>query len=853
MIKKFLRSSYRWGEDELIVSILKKWGGIPGPPNNAAHEILQFVVAFQPDPEEAEKRSRRKENPEAGNTSLEPIPCFDQWEYQQILEKGVRPLSEREPYQVACILIDATASMVRMGMHPEDLKKERDEDYSEIWCRRLDKPDRDYQDVKEILVQTLNYACEQVYANAPESIDALDLALRKKRWKVFRRLRQQLYASYPNEQTLPWIRELILEYKGYPNQQHHYEFQLMIRKACEYFGSRLLSEEEKASIFDSILSGPSKDSFHEWMGDQFSEEAFQQHQRYFHRKKLRPFTALLTDKYRIYFDELETENHGKPLSDDDYSPHTGTDGGFISYQSPKNADELANFTDEELLAYLNRWDEEHRDENNWLIKVNITALAEIFQAVFKDTIMANEQRFGFWMNNYKNVERPVYVESMAKAMQGLVKEHKFGDLNKYLDFFEWILSHPDPDRKEGEPEPSDESREHPDWGTSRRSVVDFIDACLDKDVDVPIATRGGLAKLLETLCTQFDWRLDRDHPILLSHDDSITEAINNTRSRALESLVTFGFWVRRYLSEDAAMEVTDILEKRLNADTEIPLTTPEYALLGLLFGNLCVLNKDWAVENKKMLFPLDNIPVWREAFGNLLRFTRPAKLTYDILKEDFEFALDHLDGLDGQKDSSRGLVDRLGQHLFTYYLWEVYPLTGKTSLLALFYDKTTDDHQRWVHLFKHVGHILSNSEKNLNKKLIERVIAFFDWRFKIGESLELQEFTFWLSAECLDAEWRLTAYSNILDLGQTKISGLSTELDTLKKLLPDHLPHVIECFTKITDIVTQTNNLHIRAKSAKPILKAGLSSGDSQIRENAERALENLLKIGRSDDFLDLE
>ena len=175
--------------------------------SNEALEIVKRLVPFREDPRAQEKKQLRKKNPNASINSLEPAPRFQQWEYQQILEKGVRPLADHEPYQVALILIDAVASMIRMGMHPEDLDKGRDEDYSEIWCRRLDKPDRDYQDVKETLVHTLTYACEQVYDKAPESIDALDQVLRNQRWKLFKRLRQQLYASHPNDQTLPWIRE----------------------------------------------------------------------------------------------------------------------------------------------------------------------------------------------------------------------------------------------------------------------------------------------------------------------------------------------------------------------------------------------------------------------------------------------------------------------------------------------------------------------------------------------------------------------------------------------------------------------------------------------------------------------
>ncbi|MFV0436523.1 MAG: hypothetical protein ACK5PS_03910 [Desulfopila sp.] len=198
------------------------------------------------------------------------------------------------------------------------------------------------------------------------------------------------------------------------------------------------------------------------------------------------------------------------------------------------------------------------------------------------------------------------------------------------------------------------------------------------------------------------------------------------------------------------------------------------------------------------------------------------------------------------------LIDRLGQHLFTYYLWEVYPLTGDESLLERFYDKTKDDRKRWGQLFDHVGRSLRNSGRHLDKTLTDRIIAFFDWRFESAEPLELQEFTFWLEAECLGSDWRLQSYSKILALGRGKDVGLLLEVRALNKLLPNHLPLVVECFAKITDAMDQGTQMYISADEAKPILKAGLTAEDPQVRENAERARENLLRFGRFD-YLDVE
>lgn len=817
-----------------------------------ALEIAKLLVSFQEDPRARDKQKLLENKPNSFLTSLEPAPRFQQWEYQQILEEGVRPLAEHAPYQVSCILIDAVESMIRLGMHPEDFVKGSDQDYSEIWCRRLDNPDRDYQDMKEILVQTLTYACEQVYDKAPESIDALDQALRNHRWRVFKRLRQHLYASQPNDQTLPWIREQILGHDDYPKWEYHYEFQLMIRKACEHFGPRLLSEDERTNIFKAILSGPSKEDFREWMSERYSEDAFQQRQRYFHRMQLRPFAALLSGDIQRYFNDLEGENQAEAVSDEHYSPYGGVTGGTVTFESPKSSEDLDSLTDEELLTYLNDWNEERRDKDNWLVEINISALADAFQSLFKEKIVPDDERLGFWLSNRERVTRPVYVAAMLKAMLERVKENNFDNLDQWIEFCAWVLSHPEAPRVEGQPEPRDESRDHPGWGSSRRAVVDFIGVCVNKDTDAPIAARDGLVALLRQACCQFDWRLDHDRPVLSNRDDPITEAINNTRSRALEFLINFGFWVRRQLPEDHLPEVTDILEKRIAEDAEFPLTRPEHALLGMHFGNICTLNRDWICQKREILFPQSNETVWRDAFGSYIRFNRPVRLTFESLRDEFEYAIENLNILATDKGDGKELIDRLGQHLFTYYLWEVYPLTGDESLIDRFYDKTKDDRKRWGQLFDHVGRSLRNSGRHLDKALTERVIVFFDWRFEAAEPQELQEFTFWLEAECLDPDWRLKSYSKIIDLGRGKDVGLLLQLRALNKLLPNHVALVVECFSKITGTMDQGTQMYIPAEEAKPILKAGLDSEDHQVRENAEGARENLLRLGCFD-YLDVE
>ncbi len=92
-------------------------------------------------------------------TALEPTPRFDAWDYQQLLEHGAHSLAEREPFTVARVLIDATASMIRLRIYTDELEKGSDEDISEIWCRRLDQAERDIDGLEVALVHALTEAC----------------------------------------------------------------------------------------------------------------------------------------------------------------------------------------------------------------------------------------------------------------------------------------------------------------------------------------------------------------------------------------------------------------------------------------------------------------------------------------------------------------------------------------------------------------------------------------------------------------------------------------------------------------------------------------------------------------------
>ena len=811
-----------------------------------ALELAEIIINFVPDPEAEAKQDRRRKDPNDSIAFLDPSPRFEEWDYLNLMENGIPPLAEQEPSRVARILIDAVAKMISLGMHQDELSRGDTKDYSQWWYPKLTGPTSSVLRPSDALVFTMTSACARVFEQDPSSISTLDQHLRDQRWDIFTRLRQHLYTLQPTDQTKPWIRGFILEHRDYAQWDRHYEFQQMIRAACLYFGEELLTMEERTLIFDTILSGPPEARYRERWGEDFTDELFAQCQRHFHRMQLAPFSTALFDPFLEYFQELEDEAN-EVISPDDYAAVRHTEMSPVSRRSPRSVEDL---DDEALLAYINEWQDEHYDPHDRVVEVTIEALAEAFEVVFTGFIIPNDDRLRFWVANRERIERPIYVRAIVNGMQKEIKDHKLDNLDQWLSFCEWVLSHPDQERESGN-WLGDQSRESPQWASSRAAVGELIRECFGEDVELPLATQGQLAHLLDLLCTQFDWGLDGNNLIFPDRNDHMGEAIKNTRSRALEDLFKFGFWVSKNHLETDRSSVTGTLEERFSSESECPLTLPERAILAVNYHHMIALEEDWAIEHKSDFFPQGSLSDWAAAFKSYLYFNRPNERAFEILRHDFDFALQRLPDLVVQDIPHQTMPEALGRHLFMYYLWGVYPLKGDDGLVERYYQSTNAAREHWAELFNLVGYLSYHADKDLDTELKGRLMAFFEWRLEAGEPTELARFNLWLKAACLEAEWRLNAYSRILDVCRNEDAPRLVDWEAIDGMIPDHTDKVVECFVKLTEKL-QDNAVYIWTEPAKHILRAGLRSREKGVRENAEHAREILLRNGRFD-FLDLD
>ena len=811
----------------------------------AALELAKEMVYFAPDPDSEEKQLRRREHPDDWTTILQPRPKLDQWDYMQMMERAIRPLAQAEPYQVARVLISAVNALTYESLHQSDIDRPGEEDRSEILYPDLWRPARGVLRPSDVLVATMAFACDQVWEKDPASAAALNDNLRKRRWKIFRRMRQDLYARYPNHQTKSWIREEIIEHQYYHLWEHHYEFQRMIKRACESLGSDLLTQDELTVIFDAILEGPDQEAFRRRVGEAYNEELFQQRRRYFHWKQLRPFQTVLFGEYRDYFRELE-DAVGTEISDADYRPVGEGRSGVGSHRSPRAVEELLEMQDVALLDYINEWDDEYRDNENWLEEVTIEALSEAFEVFFKDFVIPDPGKLQFWLSNRDHIQRPIYVRAMLNAMCSRVNEQEFDDLDLWLETCQWVLSHPDSER-EVSIWPTDKHHENPYWGDCRRVVGDLLGDLVktgdEKQLTLPPDALEQLPDLFDMLCTQYDWSLDEKKHELPDGNQWLDEQISYTRSRALQDALRFGMLLRRDDPEADVKKITATLERRLSLDSPYPLTFAERAVLGRSYESALTLDETWAIGQKSAFFPQNDLSAWVEAFGAFLRFHSPSIRYFEIFEEDFKYAVQCPSALAEGQPSQAAFLNVLGQWLFSYYLEGQYPCCGSGSLIEQYYQMTDGHRENWANLFNYVGRRLHRTEQEMFPDVEHRIKVFFEWRLEAGDPTELAEFGFWLQASCLDEGWRLNAFSKILDVWKAGKFPRWFDWEPIAEMLPEHTDGVVKCFAKIVEGF-RGNSLYIRLEPAKRILSAGLASQYETVKRGAQIARESMLNSG---------
>ncbi len=134
-----------------------------------------------------------------------------------------------------------------------------------------------------------------------------------------------------------------------------------------------------------------------------------------------------------------------------------------------------------------------------------------------------------------------------------------------------------------------------------------------------------------------------------------------------------------------------IIEQRLSSQAEHALKPEEYAILGVNYLRLHFLDKEWARKNRLKLFPQNNLSAWSAAFGASISYCESRKEMFEIVRENFTFAMQNLNELSAKDNYGDEILSDFELKLFNFYLAGDYPLVGNYSLLDQYYQKTASD------------------------------------------------------------------------------------------------------------------------------------------------------------------
>jgi hypothetical protein len=315
--------------------------------------------------------------------------------------------------------------------------------------------------------------------------------------------------------------------------------------------------------------------------------------------------------------------------------------------------------------------------------------------------------------------------------------------------------------------------------------------------------------------------------------------------KSKEQLFAYAKWKQRH-DEAADLSVAwDVIRKRTASNHELPLTLPEYAMLGRCYVQFFLLKeKPVAKKFKPVFFPEANPEVWSVAFTNFQAGSRPHPEFFDWFKEDYTRALESF-GNDFPADWDHlNLIESVGDRLFLYYLWDLIPEDGPDALLKRYYVSTGFDPVYWEKLFQSIGFKLGRTKKPLEKEMEVRVHSFVRWRVSKGGKKELTGFVRWLEAEYLDQRWLLGTFLKILDLVDSEELDLMFTFDALERNKDVCLDIALECLQK-TVAMFIGKHVYFSEEPVKKLLQAGFASDDPNVIDLARYCRETLLKARR--------
>jgi hypothetical protein len=756
----------------------------------------------------------------------DPRTRFRDWYYGRIIQKALPALVENAGVDAVKLFSGLLNDVATVSTEDDGLG----EDYFYVRFPAIELGPGIHDDPASLLLSATRDASVGVVSRDSSKFEPVIEALRRFKWKSFRRLELHLSRIY-QDQGLAVAEKMFEDPSILENSSLHHEAILLLR---EVFAK--LSGETQQRILAWMDAGPPEDQirrFLEFCKQPTDDENIIRVRDARRRNRFAILDGQLPENYQKIYQAL-VKSLGE--ADPPERPPIRTFGA-VGSKSPKSAEELAEMPVEQVMEFLQSW-----EGSADFLAPTLDGLGNSFASM----VSRRPAEFVAVAERFRDLD-PTYVRALFGALTTSSKKGDKWDWTPVLELAAWVTGRPReiPGRKGGM------LIADPDWGWTRDSIMELLKAGFEGGSErLPLEHRDLVWKILEPLTEDPSPTVNDEKG---EHFDPSFLSINSPRGRAMETVLHYSQWVRNSLKKsapnapqpdlEAMPEVRRALDRHLDTSCEPTLTIR--SVYGQHVAWLANLDLKWFRDNASRIFPEETeaSAYFNSAWDSFVVFNHPHDSLLSELLPAYKKAVSEIERPRTTKHSgSPG--QSLAQHLMAYYWRGHIEFDGEDRLLAEFYGRAPSELR--AHALWFIGRSVAGWEAEVPATVMERLRNLMDRRVAAAEQSgqpdtfekELSSFVWWFTSQKFDDRWSLETLLRVLRMTRK----MGDDMDLVKRLAalcPQYPVECVECLGLLIEGDRERWILVGTEVDAQLLVKAALESQ----RPEAIRAAKGLVEL----------
>lgn len=793
-----------------------------------ALNLARSLLEVMPDP---------KSEDDVGKKERCGLPCtprvrFDIWQYEQTLAVVFPALIKVSCFKAFMLLSDLLEAFIRLSGG----------DYSSIWRPAIEDHNQNlYNTLEDMLVSAVRDNAEQIGSIDVDHLTRLVEILESNKWKIFTRIALHLLRIYGDRVPILVVNH-IADQSIFSDYSLWHEYALLLK---EYF--KLMEPNQQEIILNWIDIGPDLRPSIESNGKRVDNKSYGIENEQYKKIWMRDHLAIIKYDLPPGWTKLY-ENLVKEFGDPNHPEFSSYSESWIGPTSPKSPDDLKSMKVDAIVKFLNSWSSSQGFK---------APTPEGLGRVLSATIANDPQRFAFEAARFLGLD-PTYVRALISGLVEARKKRYCFEWQPILTLCQWVISQPIqiPGRVINNRDAD------LDWEWTRKEVARLLQHGLEeRNGNIPFDLRSICWDLISSLTNDPDPTPSDEAIYGGSNMGPATLSINSTRGEAMHALIQYAFWVRqnnikakgeKYYNSSSfneMPEVQEVLEYHLDSHNDpSPAVRSVY---GRWFPWLVALDKEWASENVKNIFPLqtktESKDLSRAAWETYIVFCDICDNAFEILRGNYSEAIEDLArSINDHKEYSIESDKRLAIHLLNYYWLGKLNLDDPQSMISRFYENAPDFLRKYA--IEYIGRSLCNAKNEINGEIIKRLqllwqkrVVDFDIMNKRGTRLtEPIAFGWWFISGKFDDIWVTEQLKIAIEISG-KIEPDYSVLKQLCKIAAKTQLLAVECLYLLVKNENEIRSMTFsRFRETRNILEIAINSSDARAKKVATDLINHL-------------